>query len=233
MPLSRAVLEPGYAAAIHGSQQPTVKFLEMWGIDWHQIGSLKSSMMEVFTKKVANVTNQNFFAPESQSSCLMFTSTSLLLSQSSYRLTLEMSRLAEQHQGTFTMKEEKQSRLPDGFYKLRCETILTPGPRLKAFWRGRDKADPLRRLLLEARVFRSLGPCPAPLCLETQCWLSTEEACSEVPRHHPYLLVSFCTGPMPQSPGFPAKSSLHPLPPRATHQVSQPHLWHIQRSSPN
>lgn len=33
MPLSRAVLEPGYAAAIHGSQQPTVKFLEMWGID--------------------------------------------------------------------------------------------------------------------------------------------------------------------------------------------------------
>ena len=132
----------------------------------------------------------------------MFTSTPLLLSQSSHRLTLEMFRLAEHLQSTFTMKEEKQSHLPDGFYQLRCETIVTPGPRLKAFWRGQDKADPLSRLLLEARVFRSLSPCPSPLCLETQCWLSTEEACSEVPRHHSYLLVSFSQVPCPRAPVF-------------------------------
>ena len=30
----------------------------------------------------------------------------------------------------------------------------------------------------------SLIPCPSPLCLEIQCWLSTEEVHSKVSRHH-------------------------------------------------
>lgn len=105
--LSRAVLEPRHAAATHRSQQFSVKFLQIWGIGWHQISSLKSATVGVFTKSVTSAVNQNLFFPESQ---LLNVYQHTTASVSAF-LGAHLGEVQAwwDHQSTFTAKEEKQS----------------------------------------------------------------------------------------------------------------------------
>lgn len=184
-------------------------------------------MMGVFAKKVANATNQDFFRPESQ---LDIHSTPLPLSQPG---NAQACQAPPKHIHSERRKEVTTFQMDSTSWEWGC---INTGSTSKCLPERSEK-----QIHPSGYSWSQSFLDPSALALPHSA-LKSRVDCQQ--RKHNLRSQGITltrwwvlTGPMPQSPGSPAKScsSLYLLLPWAAHasQLSQPHPWHTQRSSPN